>query len=276
MVNRLGVLIVILGLGHLPDACGDAIEKIAFQATDEITRADFYIYRPVAEPVAALVLAPGCNGNGRGLVAREEWQRFAESHQLALVGVSLASPRQYEGDRHGYYYAKRESGDLLCRAVKEGCGNDLPLLLYGFSGGAHFVSRFAAYKPGRVLGFCAYSAAWWDAPSGTDGQVPALLACGDEDGPRFGPALMHFKQGRAMGNRWCWVTLPHIGHHIPAGWEDFVRAYFAALLDSPADGCWVDIGTEEQLPSDHGVHPALTAWLPSDSLLQPWRKLHQH
>ncbi len=269
-------LLCLLCLGPLTSVAKDGIEKISFQATEEISRADFYIQRTGAQPQAALVLAPGQNGNGRNLIKQQAWQDFARQHNLLLVGVSLASPYLKEDRRVGYFYAERGAGDFLIQAVRQASGQDLPLLLYGFSGGAHFASRFAAYQPDRVIGYCAYSASWWDPPVLLMRLPPGLIACGDHDGRRFGPSLMHFKKGRALGLKWSWITFPETGHGVPPELPPFARAYFAALLDEKASGCWVDIGTEEVLPAQHDRHPALTAWLPDRQLYSHWRNIHEH
>jgi len=252
------------------------IETISLPVTEEITRADFHVYRGAQHPQAVLVLLPGLNGDAKQLVAEESWQKFAREHQLLLVGASFESPPVLEGDRRGYYYAERESGEMLLKAVKEAAGQDLPILLYGFSGGAQFVSRFADDKPERVYGFCAYSAAWWEPPARHEASPPALIACGDEDAQRLGASLLYFKQGRVAGKPWTWVNLTGAGHGTTPEFEDFARDYFAALLDQNHQPCWVDIGTEMKLEESGKVHPSLSAWLPDESLLPAWQKLHRN
>jgi hypothetical protein len=152
------------------------------------------------------------------------------------------------------------------------------LLLYGFSGGAHFTSGFAESKPERVLGWCAYSAEWWDKPIPTKIAPPGLVICGNED-ERLGASLIYFKQGRALGKPWLWVGVPGNDHAVSLQAEDFIRRYFAALLnpdDKKGIGQWVDIDFKTVAEEETLNHqPSLTGWLPQTSLLGHWQALHQ-
>lgn len=113
--------------------------------------AELYSWKPVPQPRAVLVLAPGYNGNAEYLIRQPAWQDFAKPNQLGLVGLSFASDEELFRSGRGYYYASQGSGDLLLEGLRKVFGKDLPVLLYGFSGGAHFTSRFTEWKPERVL-----------------------------------------------------------------------------------------------------------------------------
>lgn len=196
-----------------------------------LQRADIYILQVTKTPAAVLVLSPGFNGDGKSLVENFAWQQFAEQHNLDLVGLSFASNGDLLRKGQGYYYPSQGSGQLLLSGIDEALGRQLPLLLYGFSGGAHFTSGFATWKPERVLGWCAYSAEWWEKPLSGRASPPGLVICGAED-ERYGASLLYFKQGRALGKPWLWLSVPQNGHSNASPAEKFVRNYFAALLDS--------------------------------------------
>jgi pimeloyl-ACP methyl ester carboxylesterase len=235
---------------------------------------------PVGSPKAILILSPGCNGSGEGLIRSPVWQEFALSNNIGLVGLSFASPEKALHDGTGYYYASKGSGDKLLEGIRKIYGKDLPLLLYGFSGGAHFTSRFEEWAPSRVIAWCADSAGWWDLPQHHTANPPGIVACGEND-PRYGASLSYFKQGRAAGKPWLWLSLPKIGHQASPALEDFARKYFEAVLkrggcSALSLGVWVDVDTKKVLSeSEAKAIPSESGWLPDPSLTQDWRKIHE-
>lgn len=258
---------------------GDEIEKVSLPVGPDMQRADIYVWNGVKNPKAVLVLCPGCNGNGEEWIRQSKWQEFAKKHRLGLIGLSFASNESLLNNGRGYYFASQGSGKILLQGIKEAFKKDLPILLFGFSGGAHFSSRFAEWKPERVLTWCAYSAGYWDEPKKVDIDPPGLVICGDQDG-RYGASLIYFKQGRALGKPWLWISVPNTGHSINGDVEKFVSNYFAVLieserkLDPSQDGVWVDI--DRKTKTDVNQEPlSVTAWLPEKSLFEEWRNIHQ-
>jgi hypothetical protein len=88
---------------------------------------------------------------------------------------------------------------------------------------------------------------------------------------------MFLKQGRAVGNQWLWINVANNGHSPSDTVEDFVRAYFARMLNPKRiNGLWVDIDTEQEVSiADASKQPSLTAWLPDRDLLTKWRELNE-
>ena len=131
----------------------DTIQKYSFSLPANMDRADVYAIETVPRPENILVLCPGCNGNGEGLIKSHVWQKFAIENRLGLMGLSFSSPSKFHtsDSNRGYYHASQGSGQVLLDAVKKVYGHDVPLLLYGVSGGAHFTSRFVEWKPDRVV-----------------------------------------------------------------------------------------------------------------------------
>lgn len=254
----------------------DTIEKLSLPISPEIQRADLYVWEGVQNPKAVLVLCPGHNGNGEGLIKQKVWQEFAKAQRLGLVGLSFASSGEPSESRKGYYYASQGSGDLFLSGIRKIYGRDLPLLLYGFSGGAHFTSRFEEWKPERVLAWCAYSAGWWDEPHAASSNPPGMVICGDEDG-RLGASLIYFKQGRAAGKPWLWISVPKTGHFPLLAVENFIRDYFNVILEGKnASGLWIDIDKKTEASSgDVKSAPSVTAWLPDRKLLSTWKEVHE-
>lgn len=206
------------------------------------------------------------------------WRRFAEEKSLMLVGLSFASEISALHNGTGYYYAKNGSGKLLLDTLDRLTEKPLPVLLYGFSGGAHFTARFVEWKPQRVAAWCAYSAGWWDVPLPSACMPLGMIACGEEDG-RLGASLFYFKKGRAIGKPWLWVGLPGNGHVQDGRVGAFAREYFAAVLEriqtpNLPQGGWVDIEDKtvatENLPL---LQPSTTGWLPDMKLFPKWKAL---
>lgn len=259
------------------------VRKVTLPLVADLKRADIYVSDTAKHPTAVLVLSPGCNGNGESLASDATWQRFASENRFGLLGLSFASDEALLRDGRGYYYASRGSGDVLLRAIRTVYGSDLPLFLYGFSGGAHFTSRFAEWRPHRVVAWCAYSAAWWDDPRRRPAMPPGIVACGEDDGARYGASLTFFLQGRALGKPWTWVSLARTGHARSATLDTFVRSYFPACLRGAPPGNpsasreerWCDVETKEPiLRAAVSAQPTLASWLPTEDVARRWRVLH--
>lgn len=279
------LFILILLVPILPQLIAESlsakeVEVIHLAPSSNMDRADLYYEISVDNPHAVLVLAPGCNGSGEGLIRSYAWQEFVQWNHLGLVGLSFASPEKAIHDGTGYYYASKGSGDKLLEGIRKIYGKDLPLLLYGFSGGAHFTSRFEEWAPSHVIAWCADSAGWWDLPQPSVISPPGIVACGEND-PRYGATLSYFKQGRAAGKPWLWVSLPKIGHQASPALEEFARKYFEAVLkrggsSALSGGVWVDVDTKKVITESEAMAvPSESGWLPDPSLTQDWRKIHE-
>lgn len=252
------------------------VKTIRLEPAVNMDRAELHYVKTVANPRAVLILCPGCNGSGESLIRSDAWISFAKEHRLGLVGLSFSSPMPAIHDGTGYYYASKGSGEVLLKGIREIYGRDLPLLFYGFSGGAHFTSRFEQWNPSRVLTWCAYSAGWWDEPRPNAISPPGIVACGDED-PRYGASLIYFKLGRAAGKPWLWVSLPKTEHTGSPALDRFVRMYFSEILGNRAkNGLWVDIDRENEVSMTEAQSiPSLTGWMPSKKLFDEWRKISE-
>lgn len=269
-------LLIALSIAVINCACAaDRFEILRLEPALHMTRANLHRVATVNNPRAVLILCPGVNGDGEGLVRSPKWIEYAKENQLGLVGLSFASPLSAIHDGTGYYYVKNGSGKLLLQGIRELYGRDLPLLFYGFSGGAHFTSRFVEWNPKRVLTWVAYSAGWWDEPKKSAVIPPGIVACGEED-PRYGASLIYFKQGRALEKPWLWVSLPRTAHTASDGLDSFVMKYFAAILqDRVGASAFLDIDRKIVVSeTDAKSYPTLTAWLPTQNLLEEWRSIH--
>jgi len=272
----LATLSVVLGLSAPQVFSTEDVRRISFPATGDITRADVYFLKTTNVVKAVLVLCPGDNGNGAILIGRQSWQQFAARQSIGLIGISYASDPKLLSQNSGYYAADQGSGKYLLQAIEQAYGSDLPILMYGFSGGAHFTSRFLAWAPEKVLVWCAYSAAWWNDPVPGPASPPGIVVCGELDGARYMASLDYFKRGRELQKRWTWISLPETGHEISNDLDEFVQSYFTTLLlDGKRPGAWYDITTKKPLsPAIVQQYPSLACWLPSESVADGWMHLH--
>lgn len=253
-----------------------AVERFSFPKPKDMTLAEVVMVETVRNPKAVLVLCPGFNGNGEGMIVQKEWQDFARQQQLGLVGIHFQSPGELLKENQGYYQAKNGSGDVLLEAVKKIYGKDLPILIFGFSGGAHFTTRLIEWKPERILGWCALGAGVLDVPQRKGEYSRGIMACGEDD-PRLGGALTFFKQGRAMGRPWIFASVSKVGHSMSPKLNAFAREYFAVILAADfTKGLWVDIDRKETISNEQAIAaPSVSGWLPDKSLLPDWKALNE-
>ena len=227
--------------------------------------------------VAVLVLAPGMNQDGAFFLKESPWMDFAAENNFGVIALAYKSnpDSMYGKACQGYYWPEQGSGSVLIEAIRETYGADLPILIYGFSGGAQFASRFVEWVPERIVSWAAYSAQFWDSPKAHRITPPGIVACGEHDGVRWHPSFSYFYEGRALGKPWLWVSLQETGHVRHGAFESFVRQYFESVRANGPTPAYVDVDTEVISGSDQDVlQPELLAVFPSESLLNPWREIH--
>lgn len=262
------------------------------ESLPEITRAELAVVtsNPVEHPRATLLVCPGQNGDGAHFLNDGGWVEFAERHQLAVAALRFESPDELLRHDRGYFRADRGSGDLLIAGL-EALGYPADrILVYGFSGGAHFANSLAQHQPGRVIAAAAFSArSWHRAEAFDEADLPRLLiGCGSADSTRLGPSMAHFQAGRLAGHRWLWVRVAGHGHARHRGFEELARDFFAAVLnqnladdnghDSRPAPVWVDVSRRDASTADDirllSTPTQLTGWLPCTTLLPAWSRLH--
>lgn len=249
------------------------VTRVTSPAIPGLDRTEMWFAKTASNPRAVLVLCPGMNGSAEAMVRDKTWQTFASRNKIGLAGLSFSSDPKELYDGRGYTFPEQGSGDLLLQNLRKEYGADLPLLLYGFSSGALFTELFVAWKPDLVLGWCAHGTGHFEKNPGK--WPPGLVSCGQLDSQRYGAALTHFKKGRSAGGSLLWIGLPRTSHEWPPELHEFVRKYFAALMDNHSPGLWVDVDSEKTIPEfEASREPSLSGWLPSKDLEQPWKALN--
>ena len=240
-------------------------------ATEELSKSDVFSNRLGEHPSAVLLLCPGQNESSKEMIRQKEWILYEGENGLALAGYHFESPDELLRSGKGYFVAEKGSGKALLDGLKHHGAEDLPIYLYGFSGGAHFAMSFAAWAPEKVAGFCAYSFGW-SSPPPERLRCPALIVCGEHDGQRYGSTLTYFQDGRRQGKPWVWVSLGQKDHSTSKELDQFVRKYFTSLIRHEGTPILVDNYTKKVVKGDpKDIHFSV---LPSAGLLEEWRRIH--
>jgi len=176
-----------------------------------------------------LVLVPGYNGKGEQILDAR-WKAFATKHNLVLLAPTFHAEGKENNEGKGYYYPEQGSGEVMEKALKEvekrtGAETE-KVLFFGFSAGAHYVHRFALWKPQRVKAFVAYSAAWWSEPTARVRNVPGLILCGESD-ERYAATWEFFKKGQRLGCPWLWRSYTGTGHELTPAVRDMAEVFLA-------------------------------------------------
>ena len=249
------------------------IITLRFNPCDGMTRSDISYLSFDFEPVGILVLCLGYNSDAKHLLENETWIDFSKKNKLILIALSFASKMEDLKNGNGYYYASKGSGKILLQAIEKAYKRKVPIYIYGFSGGAHFASRFVEWAPNRVGAWCAYSAGWWDSISYKKDKLPiGIVACGDKD-ERFDASISYFKNGRMNDRQWTWIALKNTNHALSRKLDDFVKIYFEAIINDDLDPCWVNNTTAKTKKIINGNKDSNYSYLPSSKLLSEWRNL---
>lgn len=233
-------------------------------------------------PKGVLLLVPGCNGDGRAMLAETgPWARFADEMHLVLVGPSFKTTLEEVHSRRGYYYPELGSGEATLAAlekIRAATGvREERLLIFGFSAGAHFAHRFALWKPEKVKAFVAYSAGWWDPPTAGLARTPGLILCGEED-PRHDASYRFFYEGHRLGLPLLWRGYAGVGHEIKPQIVRMAQAFLAFHARDPGAGERFigNIQSYRFYPADSAearrVPEESRVDLPSREVAEAWRK----
>lgn len=241
------------------------------KGNSQISKCEFAYFKPTGEEKGVLVLCPGINADGSKFL-NSPWAAWAQQNKLGIIGATFVSDASQTGVK-GYYYMNSGSGKLLLEGITKIYGKELPLYLFGFSGGAHFVSRFVEWRPQGVQAWCAYSAGWWTAPKSSSILPNGIVACGKKD-ERYKATLEYFNDGRKLGKPWLFISMKDVGHEGHEPLNKFVREYFEAVLLQKKNGQWVELSTEQIVSNPKSAPAAHLGYLPSEDLLTNWQEVH--
>lgn len=258
------------------------IKYVRLNPASEMRRAELFVWIPEQAVKSVLVFCPGHNGVGRGFVEDLHWRAFARKHHMALCGLSFASDYDLTRQGKGYSHVERGSGKLLLDGLDEIFkGRKLPLFLYGYSAGARFTASFVAWKPDRLLGWCASGVGRWpDLPANEFKAIPSgIVACGEYDAVCYWSSLNYFQRARKQGRRWTWLSLENLGHGYSKTLDGYVRSSIKHLCGGTSlekKGVWFDLDTKNALSGVQSRNnPEFSVWVPQDDhLIRLWKKNH--
>lgn len=150
--------------GHLPGLAGNVSETRVAEGAP----LDSFVYTPAAQrpTVATLISVHGVTRQVREQLTG--WATLADR-----LGLALVAPHFGEVDHQGYQRLAARAGEpssdiallrLLDRLRTDGRLRSGPVYLFGFSGGAQFVHRFAMAHPEVSAGVIVASAGYYTFP----------------------------------------------------------------------------------------------------------------
>ena len=261
--------------------------EIKPSAKDNFTKAAFRLWLDDGnKPARAiLLLAPGWNGDGRGMANDHDWQDFARAHQLAIVALQFQSLEKSTP----YHVVEAGSGQALLKALTTLATDskhpelaNAPLLMWGHSAGGQFDYGFACFRPGRVIAFAAIKGGYYDSKfNALVRQVPAVFIIGEKDERyRIDNITKLFTENRRADALWCVATEPGHGHDIGKS-NDLIRPFLAGVLAkrlagstlsaAPVDTGWFGDLATNTVNVSAGSPRERSVWLPDEATAKAWK-----
>jgi pimeloyl-ACP methyl ester carboxylesterase len=265
-------------------------------------KAAFRLWYPdnIKEIRTIVVLVPGSNGDGRGMVSDSAWQNFAYRNGLALLGCYFTDTKHPDQDIEYYVKTSEGSGQALLDVINRFAAGSVhpelanaPLLLWGHSAGGQFNYEFACWKPGRVMAFVVNKGGiyYTAIASAATRQVPGIFFTGEKD-IEFRIDIINgiFAVNRRFGALWAIAKEPGAGHE-PGLTQKLTIEYFQEILalrflqtnaESRQDPGMRELREDSGFigdPKTHKITPFNqwkktsypTAWLPTSWFSEKWR-----
>lgn len=246
-----------------------------------------------------LMLNPGSNGDGRGMVDDSYWQDFASKHHLALMGTYFTDHRHVNMMIEDYIKVGEGSGQALIDAIDQfaaASGHQelsyAPFLLWGHSAGGELNHEIAAWMPERVIAYVVNQGGYYysSVPPEATRKTPGLYFVGLSDLVSRNTIIKGiFTTNRRAGALWAYVEEEGVGHQV-VGSRDLALVFYEEVMKKrlPDDamgykallpvteemGIRGNIITHELVDKDDSeVKLEETSWLISDRLADAWQAL---
>ena len=275
---------------------GPALQfDVEIPPSGNITKTAFRFWSPAyTQPMrGVIVLVPGLDGDGRGMLNDRNWQTLAQKYRLALVSCFMQGK--------DYHNAANGTGDALLQAIGQFADKSshsemkkAPLLLYGESAGGQFDYSFALLHPERVMVFVVNKGGFYTGadPDSRMYAVPGLFFLGTTDKPERVTAITNiWTAGRARGALWALAPQQNSGHEFSKTAAPS-RVFFESVLkrrlpddslasgDDPppmksideAQGWLGDLTSHEIRDASTDSNPdRKAAWLPDEDAAKVWK-----
>jgi poly(3-hydroxybutyrate) depolymerase len=295
-------LVIVLGFSLPPVIGSQTVRSGVFDeaAASGINydKAEFRLWVPSDAQVlkAAVILVPGSNGDGRSMAEDAEWQLFARTNRLALVGCRFTDKPHEQNFIEEYVDASRGTGPALLDALTKFAARSkhpelaaAPLLLWGMSAGGEFNYEFVAWKPERVIAFVVNKGGIYYTALASQAarRVPGMLFVGGKDLEfRTNTIVGLFAVNRRAGAVWALAEEPGAAHIVGRSLEVaklFFEDVLALRLPEPSaqlkpisetDGFIGDLKAKTFRASSAGSTPNYpTAWLPTERVARAWQAM---
>jgi pimeloyl-ACP methyl ester carboxylesterase len=242
-----------------------------------------------------VVLMPGSNGDGRGLVDEQIWQELARKYHFALIGCFYTDFQHDDMMIESYVNAKEGSGQALLDVIsgfakKSGHSElaDAPVLLWGHSAGGEFNYEFVCWKPERVIAFVVNKGGFYYSgiASKPTRNVPGIFFTGEKDmEARKNIVKGIFYMNRRAGALWAFAEEPGTGHE-PGQTQKLASIFFEEIIPlriqhgaiselqsiSANEGYLGDFKSQSYVPAADGPKSdTQTAWLPGYRFAEAWQ-----
>jgi len=249
----------------------------------ESCEAEFRLRLPDAKPIKyVLVLVPGSDGDGRGMVNDAGWRQFAEEHHCAIVACRLV----VKDNVPTYMRVEDWSGAALFAALKHFSEQTkkpelatVPLLMWGYSAGGCYSYNIANWRPERVAGFVLVKAALnTDEACAAMLKIPALFIGGETDHGHTDLVASRYASARWRGALWCLAVEAGSGHEVGqsavlgrAFLRDVIARRAAVASTGSADVSWLGDSDTFEIFANGEKKSADTTWLPSEAFAKAWQ-----
>jgi len=234
--------------------------------------------KPMGAPVAAVEASLQALG--------KEFRTLAVSRELAILGVRSAMTNDAGSDQR----LREAVGQAGTMSRRESLWN-VPMILYGLSGGAPQASGFAARNSPWVMGLFMKAPVSVSTVSGYALGVPTYMVLAERDTVVNNAALKTaFESNRRAGALWALAEEPGVIHHsftqalrqVTINWITTILdrrlppptlSEFWGLDDIAETSGWlVDGSTGEAAPwATYAGNRNLANWFPSQATAQEWQ-----
>lgn len=218
--GRLRLMFAVIGLFILGRFASGAVVEWDAGAQPKlmIEMAQFVFYTPDAEKTlrGVILLVPGRDVDGRGMIKDADWQQAANETKFGLMACHFkCTDKEYQNDPTGELSRFLDGAiDHLAKQAGHPELSKAPLALWGHSAGSNISGVYSLKNPRRVIGVVSIK-----GPSGPGdfsppkGEIPYLVALGQKDKPEWvSDATKCYEKGRAARAAWALALNPNEGH----------------------------------------------------------------
>jgi poly(3-hydroxybutyrate) depolymerase len=245
-----------------------------------------------------VIMVPGSNGDGRGMVSDSLWRSFAVKNGFALLACFFTDPGNTGSFIEKYVNVSMGSGqallDVLGKFASVSGHEELestPMLLWGMSAGGQFNYEFACWRPERILAFVVNKGGIYYTALAPDATrvVPGILFTGEKDLEARNDIIKGlFSLNRRAGALWIFAPEPGIAHEVGQS-ARLACVFFNEVITSRMDfgrktggrAALKTLKESEGLIGDHKNHKIFPAanlakfeypvsWFPGKSTAEAW------